>query len=244
MIRTRLAHTLCISPNIEPRPQGVLPSILLFHYTGMENAEAACRRLCTSSSGVSCHYLVDELGHITQMVGEEMRAWHAGQSSWAGETDINSRAIGIEVHNRGHTLGYPDFPDSQMEAVIELSRDIISRNAIRPEMVLAHSDVAPRRKIDPGEKFDWGKLHAAGIGHWVEPVAAGEAASFLAPGEGGISVLQQKLRSYGYPIDVTGQLDKQTEIVVKAFQRHFRPQRVDGIADRSTIATLDRLILK
>jgi N-acetyl-anhydromuramyl-L-alanine amidase AmpD len=119
----------------------------------MASAEAACRRLCDPASGVSCHYLVDEHGGIVQMVEEDMRAWHAGQSFWHGETDINSRSIGIEIHNRGHEADYPDFPEAQMAAVIALCRDILGRHAIAPERVLAHSDIAPRRKLDPGEKF-------------------------------------------------------------------------------------------
>lgn len=244
MIRTTLPHTLCLSPNVEPRPPRVLPSLLLLHYTGMESAEAACRWLCNPASRVSCHYLVDEQGSLVQMVGEEMRAWHAGISWWAGETDINSHSIGIEIHNGGHSLHYAEFPDAQMNALIALARDIIARNGIRPERVLAHSDVAPQRKIDPGEKFDWRRLHIEGIGHWVEPVPIGNHFEPFSADPDSIAAFQRKLGSYGYHVEATGHFDKQTEIVVRAFQRHFRPQRVDGIADRSTVETLDRLVSK
>ncbi len=240
MIRTALPHTLCLSPNVDPRPPGVQPSILLLHYTGMETAEAALRWLCTPHAKVSCHYLVDEAGGIVQMVGEEMRAWHAGVSCWAGEHDVNARSIGIEIHNPGHTLGYPDFPDVQIAAVVVLAQDIVRRHAILPEGVLAHSDVAPRRKIDPGEKFDWERLHAAGVGLWSMAAAPDGSPGSLDSQE--VRQLQRQLRIFGYDIAETDCYDHQTEVVVKAFQRHYRPQRVDGIADASTRGVLKSLL--
>jgi N-acetylmuramoyl-L-alanine amidase len=243
MIRSPLAAAFIVAPNIEPRRDNRRPDMLLLHYTGMESAAAACDWLCNPVSGVSCHYLVDQAGRITQMVGEEMRAWHAGKSVWQGETDSNSRAIGIEIHNPGHTLGYTDFPDRQMQAVIALCRDILSRHAIAPRQVLAHSDVAPTRKVDPGEKFDWAWLAREGVGHWVPPVeiAGGQ---YLQPGDRGrtVEALQAMLALYGYGLEITGEYDRLTEAVVSAFQRHFRQARVDGVADRSTIDTLHRLL--
>ena len=243
MIRSGLADDFVLSPNIEPRRNGRPVDLLLLHYTGMASANAARDRLCHPESGVSCHYLVDGQGLITQMVGEEMRAWHAGLSHWGGEADTNSRSIGIEIHNPGHTLGYAEFPAVQMRRVIDLCHDILSRHAIPPRLVLAHSDVAPGRKIDPGEKFDWRLLHRKGIGHWVEPAPFMEGPS-LGPGEAGEAVmrLQAMLADYGYGIAVTGTYDHETKTVVSAFQRHFRPARVDGIADRSTMETLDALL--
>jgi len=219
------------------------PSILILHYTGVASAAKAIDWLSRPDSRVSCHYVVDETGCITQMVAEVARAWHAGEASWAGETDINSASIGIEIQNPGHDLGYPDFPEPQLAAVEALARDILTRHAIRPERVLAHSDVAPRRKIDPGEKFPWGRLAAAGVGHWVEPaplVDAEPALGVCAPGPQ-LARLQGQLRDYGYAIEPTGLVDAATEFVIKAFQRHFRPARVDGRIDGSTIATLARL---
>jgi N-acetylmuramoyl-L-alanine amidase len=208
----------------------------------MRSAEAACAWLCDPSSQVSCHYLVDEEGRITQMVEEGSRAWHAGRSFWKGETDINSCSIGIEVHNPGHGFGYRDFPGRQMEAVIGLSRDIIGRHGIRPERVLAHSDVAPGRKIDPGEKFDWRRLHEAGVGHWVEPSPlAGDEGLKAGDAGGEVEAFQAQLASYGYDAAATGTYDARTERACAAFQRHFRTARIDGIADRSTVKTLDRL---
>lgn len=243
MIRSALADDFVLSPNIEARRNGRPVDLLLLHYTGMASATSARDRLCDPESGVSCHYLVDEHGLITQMVGEEMRAWHAGLSAWGGETDTNSRSIGIEIHNPGHTLGYVEFPSVQMRRVIGLCHDIQSRHAIPPRLVLAHSDVAPGRKIDPGEKFDWALLHRQGIGHRVEPQPVSGGA-LLGPGEEGEAVLrlQALLARYGYGVSLTGQYDHATKTVVEAFQRHFRPARVDGLADRSTMDTLDALL--
>jgi N-acetylmuramoyl-L-alanine amidase len=239
VIRSHLAHDFVLSPNIEPRRNGRTVDMLVLHYTGMESALAARDWLCHPQSGVSCHYLIDEGGRITQMVGEEMRAWHAGVSLWRGEDDTNSRSIGIEIHNSGHFLGYCDFPGIQMESVILLCRDILSRHDIPARNVLAHSDVAPGRKIDPGERFDWGLLHGAGIGHWVVPESPGAAVA-VAPDE--IADMQRLLAAYGYGISDTGIQDEVTVKAVNAFQRHFRTARVDGVADRSTLLTLRRLV--
>ncbi len=238
-----LVSHLAPSPNFGERRGRLRPDMLILHYTGMPSCEAAIRWLASPQSGVSCHYVVDELGAITQMAPEAFRAWHAGVSHWQGVEDINSCSIGIEIHNPGHDGGYPDFPDAQMAAVEALCLDIVRRNAVPPQRVLAHSDVAPRRKIDPGEKFDWRRLALAGIGHWVEPAGlTGEARFELGDGGDGVMTLQRNLRAYGYGIDATGAFDEDTRIVVSAFQRHFRPALVDGRADRSTVETLDALL--
>lgn len=240
---SRLVDALHPSPNIEPRRLGA-PSILLLHYTGLATVEKSIEVLSRPDCKVSCHYVIGEDGGITQMVAEAMRAWHAGVAVWAGETDINSASIGIEIQNAGHDAGLPEYPAVQMHAVLALSRDIVRRHAISPERVLAHSDVAPARKIDPGERFDWGWLAARGIGHWVEPAAADEADVGLGPGSEGeeIRAIQDMLARYGYGVERHGRLDQATMKVVAAFQRHFRPQRVDGRVDRSTGVTLERLI--
>jgi N-acetylmuramoyl-L-alanine amidase len=229
--------------NHDERREGRAPDILLLHYTGMKTAEAACERLVSPDSGVSCHYIVLEDGRVLQMVAEDRRAWHAGVSSWEGETDVNSRSIGIEIVNPGHEFGYRDFPASQIETVIELCRDICARRSIQPERVLAHSDVAPQRKQDPGEKFPWGRLAAAGVGHWTAPtpIAAGPA---IVQGDDGEPVehLQTLLSLYGYGVEIDGRFDAATAAVIRAFQRHFRPERVDGAADFSTCDTLRNLL--
>jgi N-acetylmuramoyl-L-alanine amidase len=238
-----LATLWCPSPNHEPRRDGRQIDMLILHYTGMESAEAALDWLTRQESEVSCHYLVDEQGRIAQIVAESERAWHAGQSLWAGETDINSCSIGIEIHNPGHDFDYPDFPDAEMRAVEALCRDIMSRHAIPPHRVLAHSDVAPGRKRDPGEKFDWEGLARAGIGLWVPPAPV-EDDQGLGPGDEGTKVeaLQRDLLAYGYGVEVTTTYGTGLEKVVEAFQRHFRTARIDGRADASTLDTLARLL--
>ncbi|BCH31827.1 N-acetylmuramoyl-L-alanine amidase [Mesorhizobium sp. L-8-10] len=232
-----------VSPNFGPRRDCVRPDIILLHYTGMQTGDSAVAWLCDPVSDVSAHYLVEEDGHIVQMVRESDRAWHAGKASWRGRADINSSSIGIEIVNPGHAFGYPDFPDCQIASVIDLCRGIIDRHDIRPERVLAHSDVSPGRKIDPGEKFPWPTLFAAGVGHLVEPAPIG-GGRFLTSGDRGepVEALQSMLALYGYGIGISGEFDTLTKTVVEAFQRHFRPARIDGVADRSTVETLHRLL--
>jgi N-acetylmuramoyl-L-alanine amidase len=239
-----LATLWCPSPNREARCNNSKPDMLLLHYTGMESAESALDWLTRQESGVSCHYLVDDEGRIAQLVTEAERAWHAGQSRWAGETDINSCSIGIEIHNPGHDFDYPGFPEAEMRAVEALCLDILSRHAIPAHRVLAHSDVAPGRKRDPGEKFDWQRLARAGVGLWVPPAPlAGDGG--LGPGDEGESValLQRALLAFGYGVEVTSTYGTGLEKVVEAFQRHFRPARIDGRADASTRDTLERLLV-
>jgi N-acetylmuramoyl-L-alanine amidase len=182
----------------------------------MQSGEAARERLCDADAKVSSHYLVYEDGRIDQLVPEARRAWHAGVASWKGETDINSRSIGIEIVNPGHEFGYRDFPAAQIEAVIALCRDIVARHQIPSDRVLAHSDVEPV----PIE------------GNALVPTQRGED----------ITMLQTMLAKFGYAAEVTGLYDDQTRDIVTAFQRHFRPAFVDGIADVSTRETLMRLL--
>jgi N-acetylmuramoyl-L-alanine amidase len=208
----------------------------------MADPDEALAWLADPVSSVSSHYFVFEDGRVVQLVDEDRRAWHAGVSHWAGETDINSRSIGIEIANPGHEFGYRDFPEAQTDAVIALCNDILSRHRIPRERVLAHSDVAPARKEDPGERFPWEKLYLAGIGHWVqpEPISIGPALQIGDTGEA-VGLLKDRFREVGYGLQPTADFDAEMEAVVRAFQRHYRPLRVDGIADPSTVATLERL---
>ena len=231
------------SPNFNARSEGAQIHHLILHYTGMKTAEGACERLCDVKAQVSSHYLVDEKGKITQMVAENKRAWHAGVSYWAGSEDINSTSVGIEIHNPGHEHGYKAFANAQIERVTALLQDILSRHDIPMHHVLAHSDIAPDRKMDPGEKFPWARLSASGIGHYVPPAPITGGRFFQLGDEGEpVEALQSLLALYGYRIDIHGKYDDRTELVVKAFQRHFRPEKVDGVADSSTITTLHQLI--
>jgi N-acetylmuramoyl-L-alanine amidase len=233
------------SPSLDERKDGRPPDMILLHYTGMQTGDAALQRLCMAASKVSAHYVVFEDGRIIQCVPEDKRAWHAGVSSWAGETDINSRSIGIEIVNPGHEFGYVNFPLRQIAAVISLCKSIVTRRGpIGADRILGHSDVAPSRKQDPGEKFPWELLSESGIGHWVRAAPLDLDGTTMQPGDRGeaVSRMQRTFASYGYGIEETGSYDDAARDVVIAFQRHFRPARVDGIADPSTLLTLRALI--
>lgn len=227
------------SPNFNDRPGGRAPDMLVLHYTGMESAAAALDRLCDPAAQVSAHYTVDEDGTVYRHVAEDRRAWHAGVSSWRGERDVNGASIGIEIVNPGHEFGYRAFPAPQMAAVLDLARDVLRRHPIPARNVVGHSDVAPERKEDPGERFDWAWLARHGVGLW--PTLPAEPPDLaIAPGESGGAVvdLQIALAAIGYGIEGTGLFDTATRAAVVAFQRRFRPTLLDGIADGETLALI------
>jgi N-acetylmuramoyl-L-alanine amidase len=237
-----LVQALHPSCNTGDRRKGCRANMIVLHYTGMSAAEQAIKWLSDPRSKVSCHYVVDERGHITQLVAETQRAWHAGASHWAGETDINSASIGIEIQNPGHEHGYPDFPPKQMQAIAALCRDIAQRRGVPPERVLAHSDVAPGRKIDPGEKFDWAYLAEQGVGHWLTPAPFDSEAKYILEGDAQARAeTLELLRAYGYGIDNPGR-DDWFAVLVRTFQMHFRPERPDGRLDAGTLDMLRRLV--
>jgi N-acetylmuramoyl-L-alanine amidase len=231
------------SANYGERKSGREPDMIVLHYTGMPDAEGAIAQLCTAGTEVSAHYVVLEDGRIVQCVPESKRAWHAGASCWAGEEDINSCSIGIEIVNRGHDWGYPDYPLRQTAAVIALCRGIMLRRNVPSYRVLGHSDVAPARKRDPGEKFPWHSLANSGVGHWVQPapIVTGQSLKLGAISTA-VAHMQMAFARYGYNVPKHGKFDGPTMEVVNAFQRHFRPERVDGIADLSTMTTLHALL--
>lgn len=227
------------SPNVNERLAAV--DMLVLHYTGMKTCEEAVRRLTDAASKVSAHYTIDEDGTIYRHVPEELRAWHAGISSWRGRDDVNSRSIGIEIANPGHEFGYRAFPEVQIRAVISLGQQIVKRRGIPLRNVVGHSDVAPARKTDPGELFPWKHLAGEGLGLWAEAKAGQDAALLKGAEDDRVSELQKALARYGYGIEPTGVFDEATETVVSAFQRHFRPAKFDGIADAHTQAVLRAL---
>ncbi|NEU13455.1 N-acetylmuramoyl-L-alanine amidase [Methylobacterium sp. BTF04] len=237
-----VATSVMPSPNHGERKGGP-PDLLILHYTGMDSAAAALQRLANPVAEVSAHYVVLEDGRVVQMVPEGRRAWHAGAATWAGIGDVNSRSLGVEIVNAGHAGGLPPYPDAQIAAVIALGRDLVARWGIVPHRVLAHSDIAPERKEDPGERFPWDRLAREGLGHHVAPAPIRDG-RFFAEGDAGqpIEALQAMFTLYGYDLPVTGRFDARMRAVVTAFQRHFRQARVDGIADASTITTLRDLI--
>ncbi|MGF1549351.1 MAG: N-acetylmuramoyl-L-alanine amidase [Sphingomonadaceae bacterium] len=215
------------SPNFDERRLPV--SLIVLHYTGMPDAESAIARLTDEKAGVSAHYLVHEDGGIVRMVPEEKRAWHAGKAYWRGIRDVNSASIGIEIVNPGHEFGYRPFPEAQMDALIPLVADIARRHEIAPRDVVGHSDVAPARKEDPGELFDWARLARLGL-------ALGRPTRGLADPQWTDAGFLLALERFGY--DVTD-----GEKAVIAFQRRFRPELMDGVIDGETRAILLRLLL-
>ena len=216
------------SPNFGDR-RGRSIDALILHYTGMATGEAALERLLDPASQVSAHYLVWEDGRVDQLVAEAARAWHAGRSFWAGERDVNAVSVGIEIVNRGHDFDLPPYPAAQVAAVTALARDICTRRFIPPVRVLGHSDVAPRRKNDPGELFPWQALMDADVAlRLARPAPAAPALG--SPGE-----LQAVIAAIGYDCPTTGSEDV-IRAAVRAFQRRWRPGRVDGVADRETTA--------
>jgi N-acetylmuramoyl-L-alanine amidase len=228
------------SPNFDARTAP--PDLLVLHYTGMPTGEAALARLRDPEAKVSAHYLIEEDGRVFALVPEERRAWHAGLSFWAGERNVNGRSIGIEVVNPGHEFGYRPFPDVQIEAVIALVADIRGRWDIPDGRILGHSDVAPERKDDPGELFPWKRLAEAGHGLWAEPPSAPGAPLALGDCGPGVFALQAGLTRLGYDSAPSGNYDAATATIVRAFQRHWRPAGVDGVADGETRARLIALL--
>ena len=232
------------SPNFDQRRAP--PDALVLHYTGMKTGEAALARLRDPEAKVSAQYLVEEDGRVFRLVPEERRAWHAGRGVWQGETDLNAASIGIEIVNPGHEFGYRAFPDVQIAAVIALIGDIRERWTVPDARIIAHSDLAPDRKEDPGELFPWKRLAEAGHGLWFEPAAERVAAltGLLQPGDQGIGVvvLRAGLHRLGYGLKPGGDYDDETAATVRAFQRHWRQDRVDGVADGETRARLVGLL--
>jgi N-acetylmuramoyl-L-alanine amidase len=214
------------SPNFDARPDDVAIDMVVLHYTGMKTGEAALERLCDPVAKVSAHYLIHENGGGVQLVEEADRAWHAGIASWRGESDINGRSIGIELVNPGHEFGYREFPDAQLSALEDLCQDILSRHPIPSRNVVGHSDIAPTRKQDPGEFFPWQRLSTKKIGLW--PRRLGTISSSADHAAALFSL-------YGYDVE-------NFPLAIGAFQRHFRPSRVDGIADGETLGLLRGLI--
>ncbi len=210
------------SPNFGDRARGSAIDMVVLHYTGMETAEDALHRLCDAGAEVSAHYLIDEAGQVYSLVAEEARAWHAGEAAWAGERDINSRSIGIEIANPGHEFGYRDYPKPQIDALAGLAADIIQRHGIPAVRVLAHSDVAPARKQDPGERFPWEHLAEAGIGLFPPADLTPDAE---APG---LEAFTAGLGRFGYGAGPPG---TDPGAMITAFRLHFRPDHLTGPLD-------------
>lgn len=236
------------SPNFDARSRPI--DLIVLHYTGMQDAETALARLSDPAPvagrfpgpwqsedatadaplpRVSAHYVVDEAGQIYSLVPEEHRAWHAGASSWEGDGEVNARSIGIEIVNGGHDFGLPEFPAAQIDGVIALLKDVFARwPQLNRKRVVAHSDIAPERKADPGEKFPWKRLADAGVSIWPEHVAT------QLDDNDPVSEVQQHLAIIGYGVKQTGYMDEVTRAALVAFQRRFRPSDISGGIDDET----------
>lgn len=222
------------SPNFDARTLPI--SLLILHYTGMESGNAALERMRDPDAKVSAHYMVEEDGTVFQLVDEVHRAWHAGVSQWAGETNINSNSIGIEIVNGGHDYGLPEFPDVQIKSVIDLSQAIMNRHNMSAKTVLGHSDIAPGRKQDPGEKFPWERLAGEGIGHWPKEIDRDPRMLFeVGVRDRGVAIAQRGLAQIGYGTIVNGVMDAETVQIVQALQRRYRPMNIDGQIDIETM---------
>lgn len=231
------------SPNFDARTLPI--TLIILHYTGMESGAAAIERLCDPEAKVSAHYAIEEDGQIFQLVEEDKRAWHAGVSEWQGESNINSASIGIEIVNGGHDFlnddgSLPAFPDVQINALIPLCKEIMKRHG--QLTVLGHSDIAPMRKIDPGERFPWQGIAAAGIGYWPDIETDDRRILFEAGSrDRGVAIVQRGLAHIGYCARVTGVMDDETKLIVQALQRRYRPSHIDGNVDIETMDILKAL---
>ncbi len=233
------------SANCDNRPKGIEIDTIIYHYTGMRSHEEALSRLCDVNAKVSAHYMVLENGEIIRLVAEEMQAWHAGISCWNGKAALNENSIGIEIVNPGHEFGYKKFPQIQMDAVLALSLDILSRHKVPKRNIIGHSDVAPLRKKDPGELFDWRFLAENGVGTWpiVEGVRNPEKVLAVF-GDDNDSVLniQEKLSNYGYHLKKDGYYGEKTEDTIVAFKRHFIQDDMNAFWNSRAMATIDALL--
>jgi N-acetylmuramoyl-L-alanine amidase len=236
----------CPSPNFGLRPDGEIISMIVLHYTGMKTAAAALERLCDPVAEVSAHYFIEEDGRITKLVDEDKRAFHAGISCWRGRAAVNDISIGIELVNPGHEFGYREFPAEQMNALIELAKQIIARNpAITPRNIVGHSDVAPLRKQDPGELFDWRAIAASGIGVWPETQKVVNPENILLKREDrgeNVQAMQQMLAGIGYHLRIDGYFGEKTAEIVKAFKRHFAPEQLNESWDMLAQARAVKLL--
>lgn len=248
------------SPNYDQRKRAI--DLVVLHYTGMQSAGIALKRLTdpaplagnypgpwqdpkidpmTLLGRVSAHYVIDEAGNIYRLVAEAHRAWHAGASMWEGDADTNGRSIGIEIVNGGHDFGLPDFPEDQINAVVHLLREIMARHDLSPARIVGHSDVAPGRKLDPGEAFPWSVLADYGVALAPKCAIGRGGAVVLSRGDAGdaVAVLQKKLAAIGYGVGVTGAFDQITHDCVHAFQARYRQAEVSGVVDEETRTIID-----
>ena len=241
MTRKIKKNTSFRSPNFDHRLHKI--NMIVIHYTGMKSCDDALIHLCNKNTKVSAHYLIDEIGKIYQLVDDNFRAWHAGVSIWDGITDINSCSIGIELVNPGHEFGYKTFEEQQMLSIEYLLEELLFKYGISLKNVVGHSDVAPLRKCDPGELFEWERLAKKNLAIWPQKHSKNILPYLnLGKSSDGVSELQKKLSIIGYGIKIDGNFGPCTELVVRAFQRRYRKKRIDGCLDNETGSILESLL--
>lgn len=225
------------SPNFEPRPSGMLPDLIVLHYTDMSSVQEALVRLCDPEAKVSAHFLINKEGVLYQLVDPDHRAWHAGLSSWQGVDDVNSRSIGIELDNLGHTFGPEPFPELQIKTLVALLGELTTLYAIPPHRIVGHSDVAPLRKKDPGALFPWGILAHKGFGLWPTALKMPIVPDLMSTLE-----IQRSLSKIGYSCPQTGTWDEVSQNVCLAFQQHFTPHELTGHPTALTCQVLGEIL--
>jgi N-acetylmuramoyl-L-alanine amidase len=234
-----------LTPNFDYRPEKARIDLLVLHYTGMKNGKEALDKMCDPVAKVSAHYMVDRDGSVVNLVSEDKRAWHAGISCWQGMSSLNDTSLGIEIVNPGHEWGYIPFTDEQMASVTVLCKEVMARHGIEARNVVGHSDIAPSRKEDPGELFDWKGLALEGIGLWPDVKKMRKSdETLIALGSEDIDVgrIQKMLLDYGYHIRVDGYYGSKTEDVVRGFKRHYVTEHLNVSWDRLADARLKRLL--
>lgn len=228
-----------IDDSIKAAGQDSRVRYVVLHYTDLP-AAASLRVLSTQE--VSAHYLITDADppHVYRLVPETRNAWHAGTSSWYGEIALNNTSIGIEIVNMGNTGGsWQPFTQGQIDTLTLLLRDIVQRHGIEPQNIVAHSDIAPQRKIDPGPRFPWRQLAQNGLGRWYDETAkAAQLAQLQTQPLPAVAWFQQQLQRLGYESPQDGQLTPATRRVIAAFQMHYRPSNCDGTPDAETAAIM------
>lgn len=235
------------SPNYEARPVSTVIDTIIIHYTGMRSADDALQRLCDPVAKVSAHYVIDEEGCVYQLVEDSQRAWHAGLSYWRGKEQLNDMSIGIELVNPGHEFGYRPFPNAQIKSLIALCTQLIARHPIKQHHIIGHSDIAPKRKEDPGEFFNWQHLAEHGIGIWHGiSLPPQKPKPLIQKGDSNerVSTMQTQLAKYGYQIPQHGIFDDDTAATVIAFKRRFYPSNLEASWDSVAENMLQNLLAR
>ncbi len=203
---------------------------VIIHYTGMQSEIASSKRLKNPNSKVSCHYLINRQGIVIQMVRDKNIAWHAGKSKWKNFKNLNLNSIGIELVNKGHRFGYQNFSKKQIQSLIKLCKILKKKYLIEPENFIGHSDIAPLRKLDPGEKFPWHKLSKHKIGKWYKANKSKKKYDHIKE-----LIFFKNIKKIGFRYFNVFKRRKKDRIVVKSFQRHYLPRNITGIIDKKTL---------